>query len=301
MAQIDTAALTGLLAESLLNGTLPDGESLRKAFDNPPRGNRFAVRGIALCYESEGIRCLMKAYGQLQEKVLPIEFAREVADAVNVFAKPFPEGRDDNLTYAHFLFHGLQLPTVKGICAKIIDNGRIMHESQAVQNELKERFGKPVPIQARGSTFYLALTSGFADDYHGLSYQLTPFPSAGSFNPHSLSKVGFLIDTTNSCAYIINVQGQQTSKNAEKRAKSGKSFRELGEKLGMDPRAFVVKRTIELCYRMGLEGVRAIKPGQHPMSIGSHNGFVGKYEPALISAGLDIDENVYWAAYRKAS
>ena len=305
MAEIKKQAFADYLSPLLTSAAPANYDRFNQLLSNVDPVTR-STRGIVLCYgDTEGLDCLRVAYAQLKVPCTPQEFSQNIAEALQEFA--CMRARGEYLTYPHFLLHGINQDTVDNVVKKIIDNARIIQETEKLKPGLFNRSGIVRPIQ--GGAYFLLLTNGDSDDFHGFSLRLS---KDGRYFSEVIAKVGFLLDETNRTGIIVNVQGRKVARfyrayaqsdDPKKKAagevgilkdkKEGREYAALTGKLGSEARTFVIKEVMELLASWGFDRVMAIKPEQHVMYIAKHPRFASKYERNLRDAGLTQESGIY--------
>ncbi len=233
---------------------------------------------------------LERAYCGLTPQPYLDDYCAHVANAMQYFADGF--GEDADLCYSHFLMHGINEPTLEGVMDKIRENARIIHETRRGRPSLIDSLHSPVDL---GFGLKLDFDWGQTDDYFGIcSYAFDESIQWPGGCTGYLAKFSIFTDHTNKTVYGFTIQGQQTYGEKDgKDKKKGRNFFRLTAKLGMDPRAFVIKKVADIMRSKEYTKIRVVKPHDHPMFIEQHKGFVGKYEPIIRLAGIQNENGCY--------
>lgn len=283
-------------------GRVPDaGRQFEAALTNRPVDHDWTTKlkrpaGLTMCYgDPEGIAAIARSFNQLQQPTSLERFAALVTESLQRFAQNYSEDTH-NLCYAHFLLHGLALPSAREVAAKIDDNARIISETSKVQDSFLQQMLPKIPVDG----YVFKLERGDTDDFNGISLQLQS--TARSFS-NVFAKVGFFIDTSSSSAIVINVQGRRILNTSDEQFKrqqkeEGRQFARLAARLGMDPRAYVLTKAFTLLEAFGVKEIRAIRPEEHVMAIGNHRGFRANYRHVLESVGMQPIDDTYYSITR---
>ena len=256
---------------------------------NPPECGKV-IRGLSFSDHIELVMLLIaRAYRGLQVQADAGDFSRAIAGALQTYAAPIADGDYACFPYPYFLLHGLEKPTAAEVVLKLEENGRIIHESLAARGRFMEKFGGPTYLERETK---MLMEEGAAEDTSGVCCYL-----AGAAEPHPhgtdctyIAKVSFFLDTTNREIIVITVQGQRIQQGNRERSRC---FARLSRELAMDPRTFILKKICEIGERERYHKLRVIRPTAHPMFLDSHEGFMARYEPVVVAAGIDLQCGCY--------
>jgi len=248
------------------------------------------IRG--LCF-SDHIGLVMmlieRAYRNLLEQTDARTFARAVVKALQTYAEPIADGDYACFPYPYFLLHGLEKPTTTEVVRQLEENGRIIHETLSGRAGFMEKYGGPIYLEQETK---LLMEEGAAEDTSGICCYLT---RASEEHPHGtdssyIAKVSFFLDMQNSEIIVITIQGQRVRPGNQERSRD---FARLAHKLQMDPRAYVLKNICRIGRREAFRRIKVIRPECHPMFFDRHEGFMARYEPVILQAGIDTEYNCY--------
>jgi len=248
------------------------------------------IRG--LCF-SDHIGLVMilvaRAFRNLQERTEAGTFARAVAGALQTYADPIADGDYACFPYPYFLLHGLEKPTTSEVVRQLEENGRIIHETLACRAGFMKKYGGPIYLEENTK---LLMEEGATEDTSGICCYLA---KASEENPHGtdcsyIAKVCFFLDTHNREIIVITIQGQRVQRDNHERSRD---FARLTHKLLMDPRAYILKNICKIGMQETFRKIKVIRPHCHPMFLDSHEGFMARYEPVIIDAGIDTECGCY--------
>lgn len=258
---------------------------------------RLEMHGIAFGYNTELVMKLInRAYNNLSEDCDLTDYSKAVAESMQGFAEPFPDG-EETLCYPHFLLHGLVQPTLEQVLNKIDSNSRIIHETRKDKDKIMKKYGR---VGINGG-LQLTMANGATDDYFGIAHLLAKddekYPSSSC---GYVAKASFFVDQTNNEIYVMTVQGRRyeslgpSSVNTTERTKLGeKEFARIGNILGRSPRRFILTKVMDFGRDNGFDRIKVIKPEEHPMFIESHKGFLANYDSVIIKAGVTEENGCY--------
>jgi len=259
------------------------------------------AHGIRFGYTTVLVMQLIdRAYNGLADRCNIRKYGEAVAEAMQNFARPFPDEQSE-LCYPHFLLHGLVQPTLEEVIDKIDSNGRIIHETLEVGRKLMDEYGQ---VNLDGN-LRLLMSSGCTDDYFGIAHLLAKqdailVSSASSY----ITKASFFVDMTNKDIYVMTLQGRRFGphdpvraahpSSQEKRFEAEREYSRIGNVLGMGPRRFILTKVMDFGRDKGFKRIRVIKPEEHPMFIERHEGFFGNYEPVIRKVGITEENDCYF-------
>ena len=258
-------------------------------------------QGITFGYTGELVMVLLlRAFNRLLEKPSAEAFAERVSKAFQDFARPFPG--EPTMCYPHFLLHGIANQTLEGVAGKIEENSRIIHETIANKGAIVQGVGR---VSVQGD-LYIDLYSGLVEDYFGIACVMAKKgASLVSSASNYIAKASFFVDATNGDLYVLTIQGGSfkdglgiSLASAEDRLHAGeREYARINHTLGMSPRRFVLAKLMEIGKKMGYKKIRVVKPEEHPMFIGHHQGFFGGYELVIRKAGIAINSGCYFEGF----
>ena len=233
-----------------------------------------------------------RAYRSLSDQTSIKDFARAIARALQAYAAPVADGDYACFPYPYFLLHGIERPTAAEIVTKLEKNGRIIHETLAARTSFIKKLCGPIYLEQETK---MLMEEGAAEDTSGICCYLT---KATEKHPHGtdssyIAKVSFFLDTHNQEIIVITIQGQRVQPQNRERSRG---FVRLGHKLQMDPRTYILKNICKIGRRQLYHKIRVIRPLFHPMYLDSHEGFMARYEPVIIKAGINIENGCYLEA-----
>ncbi|MDH3349841.1 MAG: hypothetical protein OEM02_17270 [Desulfobulbaceae bacterium] len=229
------------------------------------------------------------AYKGLTDKTTIYQYSRAIAGAMQSFATPIAVGGSGSFPDPNFLLHGINQTTLNALIKRFENNGRIIHETIALKDKFIEKYGDQVHIE---HDLKILVEEGAAEDCFGLCCYIT---KADELDPHGtdksyISKVSFFLDRLNKEIYVITIQGQRVYSTDKNRSRN---FARLAATMGMDPRAFVLKKVCELGKSEGYETIKVIRPKHHPMFFDKHEGFMARYEPIIKQAEIKEENGCY--------
>jgi len=303
MTQIRTRAFANRIEEYLL-----DPESYQEQrFDSSlftvikktsPRATLYGdvfhvtkeLQGICFGPHIELVMILLDhAYNCLTDNTTLQQFSHAMACAMQAFAEPITIGGCASFPDPNFLLHGIGKKTLDASIERFERNGRIIHETIARKDGFIEKHRGPIHLE---NDIKIFVEEGAAEDCFGLCCYIT---REDEEEPHGtdrsyIAKVSFFLDALHKEIYVITIQGQRVQSFNKNRSRD---FARLGAMLGMDPRAFVLKKVCELGLAEGYTKIRVIRPAQHPMFIDNHSGFTARYEPVIRQAGIREENGCY--------
>jgi hypothetical protein len=232
---------------------------------------------------------IARSYRSLREQTETRTFARAVARALQTYASPIIDGDYACFPYPYFLLHGLEKSTIDEVVRKLEENGRIMHETLACRAQFMAKHGGPLYLEQDTK---MLMEEGAAEDTSGICSYLT---KASEEHPHGtdssyIAKVSFFLDTLNREIIVITIQGQRVQQGNRERSRG---FARLTHMLQMDPRTYILKNICEIGRQEAYQKIRVIKPHAHPMFLDRHEGFMGRYEPVILQAGINTENDCY--------
>jgi len=306
MTQIRTRAFANRIEEFLRN---PDSYE-EKRFDASlytvvkKMGTRATLYGEVavvdqelhgLCFGAhmELVMILLEhAYRGLRDKTTICQYARAMAAAMQSFAAPIAVGGCASFPEPNFLLHGINRTTLGAVIDRFESNGRIIHETIARKDDFIRRHGGQVYLE---HDLKMLVEEGAAEDCFGLCCYIT---RADEPAPHGtdwsyIAKVSFFLDHLHKEIYVITMQGQRVQADDKNRSRA---YARLAAAMGMDPRAFVLRKVCELGRTEGYSRIRVIRPGHHPMFLDKHAGFLARYEPIIRQAEINEENGCYLQA-----
>ncbi len=242
--------------------------------------------------EAEASAILQKAYEGLHDGTTEGAYGRAVVYALRTFFGSMAPSIEFGPTH-HFLLHGLNHDTLDGVVGKISENGRIMNETFSCRDEFLRRH-EAMPVT---EDIVLSFHEGNIDMQMGIEAYVREPDDSYVFN--YMAKIGFFIDKKNSTIYVLNIQGQMPGKQENLprfRAERGRAFARLTAKLGEDPRSLALKKVMAASRNDGFHAIRAVRSSCHPLLIGNHKGFTGKYDRVILSCGFSDSPGPYYEA-----
>lgn len=260
-------------------------------------GVDHACNGLRFGYTGELMLLLIeRAFNELEHKVRIDEYCAGIARSMQHFANGFKE-KDADLCYSHFLMHAINQSLLEKVINKIENNARIIHETQAELPNFISSLNPPVQMS---HDLKLGFDRGQTDDYFGIcNYMYDESLKYASGCSDYIAKFSIFLDVTNKIVYGFTVQGRMVEKKKmpngqyEKDKEKGRDFLRLTAKIGMDPRAFVIKTVADIAHAKGYSKIKILKPEHHPMFIERHAGFTGKYLPIIKQAGIQKENGYY--------
>ena len=248
------------------------------------------IRGLSFSDHIGLVMMLIgRAYRSLAEETDIKTFARAIARALQTYAEPLEDGDYACFPYPYFLLHGLDKPTTGEVVRQLEENGRIIHETLACRARFMQKYGGPIHLEQDTK---MLMEEGAAEDTSGICCYLT---RASEKHPHGtdcsyIAKVSFFLDTRNREIIVITIQGQRIQPGNQERSRD---FARLTHKLQMDPRTYVLKNICKIGRQEAYQKIRVIRPLAHPMFFDSHEGFMARYEPVILDAGIDKENGCY--------
>lgn len=253
-------------------------------------GTATELHGLCFGAHIELVMILLAhAYRGLRDRTTLRQYSRAMAAAMQSFAGPIAVGGRASFPDPNFLLHGINRPTLAAVVRRFEDNGRIIHETIARQEVFVGRHGGQKHL-AHG--LKMLVEEGAAEDCFGLCCYITreEEPDPHGTDTSYIAKVSFFLDDSRKEIYVITIQGQRV--HAADRDRS-RSYARFAAALGMDPRAFVLRKVCELAKGEGYERIKVIRPEYHPMFLDSHAGFMARYEPVIRQAGIGDENGCY--------
>lgn len=258
-----------------------------------------ACNALSFDYTGELLLLLIKkAHETLEDKTTINNYCENIAQTMQYFADGFGEDTDAGLSYPHFLMHGIASKKLENVINKIKNNARIIHETRANREHFINSIKLPLNVDYG---LKIDFGNGQSDDFFGtccFMYDKTISDwSSGCFG--YVAKFSIFLDITNKTIYGLTLQGKESEKTKMpdrtmiKDKEKGKYWFRLTSKLQMDPRAYLIKKVMKLTESKGYQQIKIIKPQYHPMFIEQHKGFIGKYEQAILRAGVTKDTGIY--------
>ena len=232
---------------------------------------------------------LAHAYHGLEDKSTIREFSRAASEAMQSFAEPIAEGSSSSFPYPHFLLHGMRQTTLGASISRMKRNGVIIHKTLAIRDAFLKTHGEPVYL---GHGIKMLMEEGSAEDWFGICCYLTKENEQNSHGSDMsyIAKVSFFLDPDKKDVYVITLQGQRVYAAAKERSRD---YARLAAKLAMDPRAYVLIKACAICTGEGYQKVKVIRPEQHPLFIDPEDGFMARYEPIILQAGITTENGCY--------
>ena len=164
-------------------------------------------------------------------------------------------------------------------------NARIIHNTLSKRS----RFMQSHPPQYASDGLDLAFGQcDIADNCFGLAGMLNreggPVSAFGSY----VAKFGFFLDDEKGEVVGLSVQGQHATTRKER-----SNYARLESLLKVDPRAYLLRELMPLFFAEGYRKIKILKSTENPMTLENHPHFTGKYERAVIQAGISVQEDVY--------
>ncbi|MDF1578044.1 MAG: hypothetical protein P1P81_06340 [Desulfobulbales bacterium] len=259
-------------------------------FPAPGALNVKVMRGLSFAEHMELVMILLAhAYEGLEDDTDIKSYSRAISEAIQAFAAPLADGHPNCFLDPSFLLHGLRRLDLAAIVARLLGNGRIIHETLAARADFIAANQGPTPL---GNGIQLLMEEGAAEDRGGICCYLTREEET---EPHGtddtyIAKASFFLDVTNREITVITVQGQRAYASRKNRSRD---FARLAARLALDPRAYLLRVVAELAGREGFRRIKVIRPAHHPMFIDKHEGFTARYEPVIKAAGIDEENGCY--------
>lgn len=243
--------------------------------------------GLSMHYTMDlAVKLLTRAFNDLTDGATASEFSQRIARSMAEFTTPFSEKLVG--CYPHFLLHGISTGSIDKTISKIHDNARMIHETLAERDSFIERRGRTDLGDGLGLAYH---KSDIADHCFGIAAMLVdPSRPYGTYSGY-IAKFGFFLDKTCLEAIGLGVQGQKPMKKGE-----GRYFARLSHHLKMDPRSYLVRKVMGTLSDEGYTRLKVLVPSENPMAIENHHGFLGRYDSALLEAGLTNKEGIYLTA-----
>ncbi len=267
-------------------------ESYQKADPASGRQEKMVQTLHGLCF-SEYIELVMilleHGFHSLSDATKIKKYSRAMSHAMQDYAEPLMDSDHACYPGPYFLLHGLDKDTLAESVAQFENNGRIIHETLAARGEFLKNYGGAVSL---GNGIKMLMEEGSAEDHFGICCYVA---REDEQNPHGtdstyIAKASFFLDTLNSEIVVITMQGQRVFGDQKNRSRN---YARLAAKLKMDPRGYVLKKVCEIAKGEGYKRVRVVRPEYHPMYIDSHGGFMARYEPIILQAGITRENGCY--------
>jgi hypothetical protein len=248
------------------------------------------IRGLSFSDHIELVMILIdRAYRGLHDQSGIKAFALAVSKAFQTYAEPLADGDYGCFPYPYFLLHGIEKTSTDKVVGKLEKNSRIIHETLAIRDQFMKKFDGPVFLEQNLNMY---MEEGSTEDTSGICCYLT---KSSEQHPHGtdssyIAKASFFIDTSNKEIIVLTIQGQRIQRGNRERSRD---FARLGHKLQMDPRAFILKNICEIGRNEAYQRIRVIRPLMHPMFFDNHNGFMARYEPVILQAGINTENGCY--------
>ena len=248
------------------------------------------IRGLSFSDHISLVMMLIeRAYRGLDEEADVKDFSQAIAKALQTYAAPIADGDYACFPYPYFLLHGLEKPTTSDVVRQLEENGRVIHETLAARDRFMEKYGNATYLKQETK---MLMEEGAAEDTSGICCYLT---RADEQQPHGtdnsyISKVSFFLDTLKREIIVITIQGQRIQPGNKKRSRR---FARLAHKLKMDPRTYILNNICKIGRQELYEKIRVIRPLAHPMFLDSHEGFMARYEPVILKAGINTKNGCY--------
>ncbi len=262
--------------------------------ENPATGDVASIIKTlhGLCF-SEYIELVMillnQAYCGLDDSTSLKKYSTAMSAAMQDFAEPLENGSSACYPGPYFLLHGIDQHTLDDCVTQFKSNGRIIHETLAARDSFLDKYGGGMCLE-NGIKMYME--EGSAEDFFGICCYIT---SEDEKNPHGtdssyIAKVSFFLDTLRREIIVITLQGQRVLAGQKKRSRA---YARLAAKLGMDPRGYVLEEVCKIAKDELYRRVRIIRPEHHPMFLDEHPGFMARYEPVILVAGITKENGCY--------
>lgn len=232
---------------------------------------------------------LAHAYNGLRDYTRIREYSRVVSESIQGFAEPLADGDPACYPNPSFLLHGIRKVSLGAIIDQLDNNARIIHETMARRAAFIKDHGQATLLE---HGIKMLMEDGVTEDYYGICCYIT---KEEEDNPHGtdasyIAKVSFFLDSRDRDIYVITIQGQRVTFAKKERSRD---FARLAARLGMDPRAYVLKKVCETAKVEDFQRARIVRPRSHPMYIDSHAGFTAQYEPIIRQAGINEENGCY--------
>lgn len=230
-----------------------------------------------------------RAYRGLKTRPDVKTFASAIAKAMQTYAEPLIDGDYACFPYPYFLLHGLEKATTSEVVSQLVENGRVIHETLAARTQFMAKHGGPLYLEQDTK---MLMEEGATEDTSGICCYLT---RAAEEHPHGtdssyIAKVSFFLDTRNREIIVITIQGQRIQQGNRERSRD---FARLAHKLDMDPRTYVLNTICDIGRKEHYHKIRVIRPLANPMFLDNHEGFMARYEPVIMQAGINTENGCY--------
>ena len=275
--------------DSSLYTLVPPNRNKTTTIDTPVEPVKI-IRGLSFSDHIDLVMMLIeRAYHGLNDLTDIKDFSRAIAKALQTYADPIADGNYACFPYPYFLLHGLEKPTTAEVVKKLEGNGRIIHETLASRDQFMEKYGGPTYLKQQTK---MLMEEGAAEDTSGICCYLT---KEDEQHPHGtdssyISKVSFFLDKRNREIIVITIQGQRIQRDNKDKSRN---FARLAHKMEMDPRTYILKKICEIGRQELYQKIRVIRPLAHPMFLDSHEGFMARYEPVILKAGINTENGCY--------
>jgi len=232
---------------------------------------------------------LSHAYRGLRDKTTCHQYSQAIAEAMQSFAEPIAIGGCASFPDPNFLLHGINRTTLAAVIERFKSNGRIIHETIARKDAFIRKYGAQTNLD---HGLKMLVEEGAAEDCFGLCCYIT---RADESHPHGtdrsyIAKVSFFLDDLYREIYVITIQGQRV--NAADKSRS-RDYARLAAAMGMDPRAFVLRKVCDLGRAEKYKKIKVIRPEHHPMFLDNHKGFMARYDPVIREAEINEENGCY--------
>ena len=256
-----------------------------------PHGRAVKImQGLSFAEHIELVMILLShAYEGLEDETDIRNFSQAVSGALQSFAGPLEDGHLNCFLDPSFLLHGLRQVKLGAIVARLMENGRVIHETLAERNGFLARNKGP---RLFGGGIQLLMEEGAAEDICGICCYLTRDDES---EPHGtddsyIAKVSFFLDVSRREIIVITIQGQRVYIERKNRSRD---VARLAARLEMDPRSYLLRLLMQVAAAEGYERLKVIRPSSHPMFIDKHEGFMARYEPVIRAAGIREENGCY--------
>lgn len=259
------------------------------ASDDTARAER-ELHGLCFGAHIELVMILLShAYHGLSDRTTIAQYSRAMARAMQSFATPIAVGGCASFPDPNFLLHGINRSTLAAVIRRFESNGRIIHETIARREAFIKKYGGETRLEPG---LKMLVEEGAAEDCFGLCCYIT---RADEAHPHGtdqsyIAKVSFFLDHRRKEIYVITIQGQRVHAADKHRSRN---YARLAAALGMDPRAFVLRKVCEFGKAEAYKKIRVIRPAHHPMFLDNHAGFMARYEPVIRQAAINDENGCY--------